>query len=674
MIKKTEKFILEIIPLTKLPLTGSQSFSYLSETEFPIGTLVSIPLFHRQVEGVVLGNRKDFKRLGNIELKKITSVLEENFLTEEQIRLAQFISAYFISPLGVVMKGFVPKRVKTRRILPSPQPSTEYERGGADIVLTNQQKSSVEKIVKQKNKFLLFGPAGSGKTEVYIHSILEIRKKEKNAQFLILVPEKTLTPQALERYSEYFPAEEIALLTSNITKGQFYGNWQRIRSGEAKIIIGTRMAVFAPFQKLSLVVIDEEQDMSYKQWDMNPRYDARTVAEKLAEIFKCPLVRGSATPAVESYYHAKNKEFTLLELPRLILEADSPLSKKSPGSGLSAVTEIVDMRKERWVKNYTCISKKLKSEIDYALINEQQSVLFVNRQGMSSFSVCKDCKTVLKCPTCDRALTYDGKGYYRCLQCTYKTSIIPKCSKCQGITFENVGLGTQKVEKEIKNLFPGAKVARLDSQLTKDGTYQAKIYQEFSNHKLDILVGTQMITKGWDLPNVALVAIIDTDNALSIPDFSAYERFYENLVQLSGRVSRPGAKFPGSIVIQTFQPENKLIKFSAERNYEAFFDFEIKEREALSFPPFGHLIKLVFQDYLFPKVENEARKVYEILESISGIKVTEAQDSFVPKVRGRFRRQIIIKYKKTLRPEKLEAELKKLKTGWLIDVDPISIT
>jgi len=484
-----------------------------------------------------------------------------------------------------------------------------------------------------------------------------------------------LTPQALERYGQYFPPEEIVMLSSNITKGQFYGYWQRVKSGQAKIIIGTRMAVFAPFQKMGLIIIDEEQDMSYKQWDMNPRYDARTVAEKLAEINKCPIVRGSATPAVETYWRAKNeKEMNLLDLPHLTTPPQPSPDYKGGGNTNSPQTVIVDMKKERWAKNYSCISKKLKSEIAYALKYDQQTILFINRQGMSSFSVCKSCKTVLKCPKCDRSLAYDQKGHYRCLHCAYKTSITPQCSKCKGIIFENVGLGTQKVEKEIKNLFPSARVARLDSQVAKEAAYQAKIYQEFSARQIDILIGTQMISKGWDLPNVALIGIIDTDNALSIPDFSAGEKFYENIVQVSGRVARPGAKFPGSVVIQTYQPENKSIRFSAERNYEAFFQFEIAERKALSFPPFGRLVKLVFQDYDARKTEVETEKVSTVMQSIPDTKVTEAQEAFVPKIRGRFRRQIIIKCKSKFIPEKLIVELKKLGTGWIIDIDPISIT
>ena len=673
MPKNTKKLIIDIVPLVKLPMSGNQSFSYLSEKELPVGTLVSVPLFRRTVEGVVLGVRKDFERLGNIKLKKIEKVLEESFLTGRQIELAGFISDYYLTPLGGVMKGFAVKRVKSRKKYLVSRISLVSEK---KIKLTKEQTAAVKKISKNNKsdtKYLLFGPSGSGKTEVYIHSMLEIRKKKKDAQFLVLVPEKTLTPQALERYGEYFSNEEIVLISSNITKGQLYGAWQKIRSGEAKIIIGTRMGVFAPFKDLRLVVIDEEQDMSHKQWDMNPRYDARAAAEKLAEIFKCPLVRGSATPLIESYYRAQNKEMKLLELPPLLTLPSPPSPLPSTGEGGKVNTEIVDMKKERWVKNYSCISKKLKGELAYVLKNKQQAILFINRQGMSSFSVCQSCKTVLKCPKCDRALAYDEKGIYRCLHCTYKTSITPKCKKCGRLAFKNVGLGTQKVERETRNLFPGARVARIDTQAIQDNKYQAKIYRDFTDGRIDILVGTQMITKGWDLPSVALVGIIDADNALTLPDFTAGERFYENLVQVAGRVARPGARFPGTVVIQTYQPENKSLKLAVEKNYSGFYEVEVAERKTLSWPPFGRLVRLVYQDYDAQKVESEARRVAEILQDISDIKTAEAQKSFVPKVRGRFRQQIIVKYKDKL-PEALKKELVKLKSGWSVDVDPVSIT
>jgi primosomal protein N' (replication factor Y) len=664
MAKKNNKFILDIVPLTRIPLTRSQSFSYLSDVLLSAGSLVIIPFSGRKIEGLVLGAKKDFPRAGGIELKKIEKVIEENFLTIQQIELAEFISDHYISPLGIVLKSFVPARVSSRSAKHEAQ-STKKK----NIILTKEQQKAISEITGNRKskisnkKFLLFGPSGSGKTEVYIHSILKLREKDPDLQFLILLPEQTLTPQAIERYSPYFKTEEIAVLSSNISKGRFCSAWEKVRTGETKLIIATRKGVFAPYKKLGMIVIDEEQDMSFKQWDMNPRYDARTAAEKLAELHGCQIVLGTATPRIETYYRTTKKDLELLNLPPLeILNTKYQIPN----------TILVDMRKERWEKNYSCVSKKLKSEIAYALKYQQQTILFINRQGMSSFSVCENCKTVLKCPECDRALVYDTAGHYRCVHCAYKTSITPQCPKCGGLVFKNVGLGTQKVEKEVQNIFPGARVARIDSQVIRKSGTQEKTYADFSAGKIDILVGTQMITKGWDLPNVVLVGIIDTDNMLTQPDFRTSEKFYQNIVQIAGRAGRPGAKFPGTVIIQTFQPENKAIKTAAEKDFASFFAREAEERKALAYPPFGRIVKLIFQDYGTKKTESEAKRAHEILKKVPSVSNTEPEDAFVPKVRGRYRKQLVIKFKGEMPPE-LKKELRKLGPGWIIDVDPVLI-
>lgn len=664
--KKLAKIIIDVVPIARIPLSRNQSFSYLADTELSPGTLVSIPLFRRQTEGIVTGHRPDFERMGNIELKKISSVLEENFLDKKQIELAQFISDYYFSPLGIVLKSFIPKRVKQRH----KSQDTNYKQITNNIKLTKEQTDAIQKITnnqKPKTKnFLLFGPAGSGKTEIYINTIKNL---PGNQQALILLPELTLTPQAIERYGEHFGADNIAVLTSKISKGEFYRQWQRIKSGETKIIIGTRMAVFAPFNKLGLIVVDEEQDMSYKQWDMNPRYDARTVAEKLAELHGAKVIFGSATPSVESYQKTINKEFTLVEIPHLKI----PGAPKKDYDGPEVA--IIDLKKEKWEKNHSPISRKLRSEIAYALKNKLQTILFINRQGMSNFSICSGCKTVLKCPKCDRALIYDNSGLYKCIGCTYKTSIVPECSKCHGIAFQNIGLGTQKIEKEIASMFASARIARVDSQTTKDANAQEKIYHDFASGGIDILIGTQMLTKGWDLPNVALIGIIDADNMLTIPDFSVNSRAYANIVQVAGRSNRPHSKWRGMVIIQTFNPNQKIFQFAAERDFEKFFAKEIKERKDLFLPPFGKLIKLIFQDYDAKKVSLEADHIYKALEEVSNenITIAEPQNSFIANVRGRHRKQIIVKLKNKVISPEIKNILSALPAGWLIDVDPISI-
>ncbi|MCX6761875.1 MAG: primosomal protein N' [Candidatus Moranbacteria bacterium] len=681
MNKKQTQFILSITPLVRILLSRDQFFYYLADEKLPVGTLVSIPLFRKTVEGIVIESKNDFPRVGGITLKKIEKVLEPNFLTKEQLALAKYISDYYVISLGVVLKNFVPKRTKSRSADHVTYNMKHETKNINTIILTAEQEATVKNIAKQdiryqipaspagrqNTRYLLHGPAGSGKTEVYIHSILELKKQNPQSQFLILVPEKTLTPQALERYGAYFPENEIALLSSNLSKGVYFTNWQKIKSGEAKIIIGTRMSVFAPFQKLALIVIDEEQDMSFKQWDMNPRYDARTVAEKLSELYKCKLIHGSATPSIETYFKTQYKQYKLLTL------SDSYHPKNVTTQKVRSTIELVDMKKERWARNYSCISKKLKSEIAYALKNNLQSILFINRQGMSNFSVCTNCKTVLKCPLCDRALIYTNSREYKCPHCAFVASAIPNCSKCHGIEFRNVGLGTQKVEKEVRDFFPGARILRLDSTANKEKDFQKTAYEKFSRGEIDILIGTQMITKGWDLPKMSLVGVIDADNMLTLPDFRVSEKAWQDLVQLSGRVSRPGAKFPGRIIIQTYHPENKILTLIAQNNYPAFYEQELPDRKLLGYPPFGKIAKLVFEDYNQKRVAVESDRVYNLLiKEKADLKISVPTDSFVPKIRGRYRRQMLLKFQKQL-PKEILIILKSLPTGWVIDIDPISI-
>lgn len=681
MPEEKTKFILSVTPLVKIPMNRDQFFYYLFDEKLPAGTLVSVPLFRKIVEGVVLESKYDFLRIGGMTLKKIEKILEKNFLTKNQLSLAKFISDYYIISLGVVLKSFVPKRTKARSADHMTYDMKHETKHTNNIILTKEQDDAVKAITKNNTKYqipaspagklntkyLLHGPAGSGKTEVYIHSIRELKKQDSKNQFLILVPEKTLTPQALERYGANFSEKEIVLLSSNLSSGQYFSNWQKIRSGEAKIIIGTRMAVFAPFQKLALVIIDEEQDVSFKQWEMNPRYDARTVAEKLSTLFECKLVRGSATPSIETYHKTQNKAYELVTL------SDSYHPKNSTTQKVRSTIELVDMRKERWARNYSCISKKLKSEITYALKNNLQTILFINRQGMSSFSICASCKAVLKCPDCDRALIYSNSREYKCPHCAFVASAIPSCLRCHGIEFKNIGLGTQKVEKEVSDLFPSAKILRLDSKESKEKDFQKTVYEKFSRREINILIGTQMITKGWDLPTMGLVGVIDADNMLTLPDFRVGEKAWQDLVQLAGRVSRPGARFPGRIIIQSYHPENKILVLASQNDYATFFAQELPDRELLKYPPFGRIAKLVFEGYNQKKVANEAERVYNLLnKESSNLKISFPADAFVPKIRAKYRKQITLKFQNHL-PEKTEIILKTLPSGWIIDIDPISL-
>lgn len=675
MENKAKKFIIDVIPLARISLSRQQFFSYLYDKEIPSGTLVDIPLFRRSLQGVVLQSRTDFERLGNFQLKKIFSIVQENFITEKQLALAEFISNYYISPMGIALRHFIPKIVKERKIIGN----QEKEVLNKNITLTKHQQKAVDmitdfsKLETGNSKFLLYGPASSGKTEVYLESINRIRKQNSEAQFLILLPELTLTPQAIERYSEKFFPEKLTLLHSQLSKGEFYSNWQKIYSGEAKIVIGARGAVFAPFRNLALVVVDEEQDISYKQWDMNPRYDARTVAEKLAELHNAKIVFGSATPRVETFHKAHNGKLNLLTLPYF--------NNKN-----NLDVEIVDMRKEKWTDfsgkkkaNYSFLSLKLQEEISYALENKLQTILFVNHQGVSRFSVCVNCKTVLRCPKCQRALVYDKSGEYKCLHCSYKSGAFVNCSKCNGLEFKNVGIGTGTVEREIRKKFPRARVFSMDASSSKKPGAKEILYKNFSENKIDILIGTQMITKNWDIPTVGLAGVIDADSLFSIPDFLTDEQAFQNIMQVIGRTGRNGSVFRGKAIVQTYSPDSFVIKKIAERDYASFYEKQIKEKSALHYPPFGKIIKLTFQHLDIAKTEKEAAKIRDIIKETTGnindiAQIIGPLSPLVSNIRGKHRKQIIIKLKDSENiPSEIRKVIEKLSSDWIIDIDPIQI-
>jgi primosomal protein N' (replication factor Y) len=683
---QTKKFILDIAPIARLPFAKQQFYSYLFDKDLPGGTLVMIPLFNRETQGIVLRSKPYVKTQENYELKNISKVLVEKFLTTRQLLLANQIAKYYLNSLGVVLKYFMPMRVTARA---ATQPTTyNLRQTNNEIVLTAEQQSAIQQITQEisplenrPSNFLLHGPASSGKTEIYIHSILELRRKNPRQQFLILLPELTLAPQAFERYSVYFPAHEIVILHSKLGKGEFYQKWQQIQTGQAKIIIATRMGIFAPFQKLGAIFVDEEQDMSFKQWDANPRFDARLGAEFLAKNHQAKLVFGTATPRIETFHKTVTKKFSLLTLPNLPPQI---VGRKKTTPDI----EIVDMRKEKWTDfagtkkpNHSLLSMRLQEEISYALSQKLQIILFVNHQGLSTFSVCEHCKTVLKCSQCDRAMVQGQNDHFKCLHCNFTLDASPACKSCKSKIFKNIGIGTQAVEKEIKKLFGKISVTRLDSAIAKKPGAIKEVYADFMQGEIDILIGTQMITKGWDNPRVGLVAIIDSDSLFSSPDYLTDERAYSNIMQVAGRTGRVGNPYPGHVIIQTFNPNQPTFSFITSRNYPAFYAKEISQREALSYPPLGQIIKLSFKDEDKKKVEKNTLAVYEkishILLAEKGISLTEPSNPLVSKIRGKFIKQMILKIKKnpelqTLPPELLKI-LGSLGNSWSIDVDPISI-
>ena len=500
-------------------------------------------------------------------------------------------------------------------------------------VFLNEEQSKVVKEVidnlNTNNTYLLKGVTGSGKTEVYMHIIKEVI--DRGMQAIMLVPEISLTPQIVSRFRQRFN-NEVAVLHSGLSDGERYDEYRKIKKGLVKIVVGARSAIFSPFQNLGVIIIDEEQVTSYKQ-ENNPKYHTRDVALFRCKYHNCPLVLGSATPSLESYARAKKEVYRLLTL------------NKRANNKLMPEIRIVDMKKEIR-NNYHNISLELENAIKEKLDKKEQIIILLNRRGYSSMLTCKDCGEVIKCPNCDISLTYHKtSNTLRCHYCGYGTKVQDTCPSCYGRSLTMYGLGTEKLEEEMVKKF-NARVVRMDLDTTTSKKAHSKIIKDFLEQKYDILVGTQMIAKGLDFPNVTLVGVINADASLNIPDFRSSEYTYQLLSQVSGRSGRD--KKEGIVIIQTLNPEHYSIKYAKDHDYDGFFNYEMRIRKKLGYPPYYYLtlIKILSRDYQL--CMKEANKVGEFLRKNlpSDVIVLGPSIASTFKVNNIYHFQCIIKYKK----------------------------
>lgn len=470
-----------------------------------------------------------------------------------------------------------------------------------DIVLNDEQRQVVETIDKsEKTVHLVHGVTGSGKTEVYIELIDRVIKEGGEA--IVLIPEIALTYQTVMRFRRKF-GDLVSIINSKLSQGEKYDQFERAKNGEVKIIIGPRSALFTPFKNLKLIIIDEEHERTYKS-EQVPKYHARDVAIKRAELEGAKVVLGSATPSIESYYYAHNGDFILHEL-----------SNRANGATLSDVS-IVDMRDELKSGNKLMFSRKLLSLMEDRLSKKEQTMIFINRRGYASFVSCRSCGFVYKCPHCDVALKYHTNGKLICHYCGYETVNSKICPECGSKYIKAFGTGTQRVEGEINKLFPNAKTLRMDFDTTrKKGDYE-KILSAFANGEADILIGTQMIVKGHDFANVTLVGIIAADLSLYAQDFRASETTFELLTQAAGRAGRGSKK--GEVVIQTYDPDNYSITLSKKQDYKAFYNQEIAYRKLLKYPPIYNMSVILITGEDEDVVFNNAKLIFEHLEERKG--------------------------------------------------------
>ncbi len=508
--------------------------------------------------------------------------------------------------------------------------------GSPALRLNKDQEAALREISGALKKrrfsaFLLHGVTGSGKTEVYLQAISAALAA--GLQAVALVPEISLTPQMIDLFCGRF-GEQVAVLHSGLAGRERYNEWLRVKEGRAPVVLGTRSAVFAPLPRPGLFILDEEHEPSYKQ-DDHLRYHAREVALKRAQLSGAVVVLGSATPSLESWFRSgRGGPYKLLKMPHRIDEKPLPSVK------------VVDLRQEIKDGNRGIFSRSLVSAICVRLQKGEQTLLFLNRRGYATFVVCRECGHVIKCNRCDISLTYHLDGSLRCHYCNYQTKMPEKCPSCGSRYIRHFGVGTQKVEDEAKKLFPQARILRMDSDSTSRRGSHEKILSAFRQGQADILIGTQMIAKGLDLPMVTLVGVVNADTTLFMPDFRAAERTFQLLTQVAGRAGR--ADLPGEVLVQTYCPDHYSIAAAARHDCEEFYQVEMPVRKALGYPPYSYLARLLFTHEDEAEISKGAAQGKEILD-----KILSGQDNFIEvlgpapaplsRIKGRYRWQLVLK-------------------------------
>ncbi|ATY56796.1 TPA: primosomal protein N' [Staphylococcus argenteus] len=533
---------------------------------------------------------------------------------------------------GLVKKGYVEKYDAI--VERDPFKDRVFEQESKRQLTTDQQRAYAainEKIINQEQAtFLLHGVTGSGKTEVYLQTIEDVLNQGKQA--MMLVPEIALTPQMVLRFKRRF-GDDVAVLHSGLSNGERYDEWQKIRDGRAQVSVGARSSVFAPFKNLGLIIIDEEHESTYKQEDY-PRYHAREIAQWRSEYHHCPVILGSATPCLESYARAEKGVYQLLSLPNRVNQQALP------------DIDIVDMRTELSEGNRSMFSKDLREAIQLRLDRQEQVVLFLNRRGYASFMLCRDCGYVPQCPNCDISLTYHKTtDLLKCHYCGYQETPPNQCPNCESEHIRQVGTGTQKVEELLQQEFEGARIIRMDVDTTSKKGAHEKLLTEFEKGNGDILLGTQMIAKGLDYPNITLVGVLNADTMLNLPDFRASERTYQLLTQVAGRAGRH--EKAGQVIIQTYNPEHYSILDVQKNDYLTFYRQEMEYRKLGKYPPYYYLINFTISHKEMKKVMEASQHVHKILLQHLTEKalVLGPSPAALARINNEFRFQILVKFK-----------------------------
>ncbi len=610
-----------------------------------------------------------FEQLQNIKLTPKQSAAANILLEKQKISVKQLV---YLSGVSVsVLESLVKKGVGSfyeQRVFRKPT-SVDGKTEANSIILTAEQKAAYEKLSSctSGSTALLYGITGSGKTQVYLKLVDDAIKNNKGV--IIMVPEISLTPQAVSLFGKRY-GDKIAIFHSAMSAGERKDEWQRVKMGIAKIAIGTRSAVFAPLSNIGLIIMDEEQEHTYKS-EQSPRFHARDIAKFRAKYHNALFLMASATPSIETYTRALSGKIELCKLTERY------------GNAVLPETEIVDMRTEIQNGNTGAVSNSLYSEISSALENKKQAIVLLNRRGHNTYVSCPACGTALTCPNCSVSLTYHSANKsLMCHYCGFTRPVPNKCDACDNTRLKFSGFGTQKVEEELNLLFPEAKILRLDADSTVNKDSYHKYLNAFSAGEYDIMLGTQMVAKGLDFPNVTVVGIIGADKSLNSEDYRSTERTFSLLTQVIGRAGR--GDFPGKAIIQTTDPDNSIIPLAQSQDYDAFYREEIMMRKALTYPPYCDLVSVVASSQYKPAAENSIISVLNNVRSlVSGefndvaIIVLGPSAASVAKINNKYRYRLLIKCKNNKRLREMLRKAVDFKyekdTSVIIDINPEAV-
>ena len=578
----------------------------------------------RKLKQVILFNKELNEKFNKPNFIKIMNIIKDENGTKSKSELINHfeISSYSLNKLienkFLIIKDVVVDRANFREY-------SNYDKK----ILNEEQANAVNNILNSRDKlFLLKGVTGSGKTEVYMNLAESMLKEDKST--LILVPEISLTPQMIERFKGRF-GSDVAVFHSKLSDGERFDEWHRVKHGNVNLIVGARSAIFLPFKNLGLIIVDEEHESSYKS-EQNPKYQTKEIAEFKSNQCNCKVVLGSATPSIETYYRTKTGDLTLIEL------------KNRVGFLKMPKIEIVDMREELVKGNKSMFSESLHKLMEEKLSKREQIIIFLNRRGYSTFVSCRNCGYVFKCDKCDISLTYHNNGFLVCHYCGKAIKQPKICPKCNSSYVKFFGAGTEKIEMAVKGIFENARVLRMDVDTTRKKNSHEEIYNSFKNGEADILVGTQMISKGLDFPNVTLVGIIAADMSLNIPDYRSAERTFQIVTQVSGRAGR--ADKEGTSIIQTYTPNHYSFKYAVNNDYEGFFEEEINIREKMGYPPFKKILLINLSSKNIDKLIKVSRGIGVSLKELlkeEKLDILGPCPCVIQKINEMFRWQILIK-------------------------------